>query len=735
MENLDRLYQLLPTIHRLRDAQQGEPLRQLLQVIAEQVGMVEEDIAQLYENWFIETAQAWAVPYIGDLLGYTPVHEAGEPSTASSALNKILFPRREVANTLRARRRKGTLALLEELARDVAGWPARAVEFYRYLVQSQNLAHLRPLRGRSVDLHDGDALDLLGSPFDPLAHSVDVRRINSTLAQGRYNLPSVGLFVWRLRPYPVTKAPATCIEEVGPNCFSFSVLGNDAPLFARPQAEPGPSSIAGEANLPLAIRRRALENDLRDLPKRPSQQYGEDKSFVIYKGQKKSGRIEIGNPVAARDLIAADLSGWQYQPPRGKVAVDPVLGRMVFHPRETPVAVWVSYHYGFSADIGGGEYFRLITTWPDDKTFYQPVNKWGQVSSLEQALQAWEPQRQQKPRAIIEIADSEVYSEQLSITLHPGEHLEIRAANHTRPVIYLLDRERNQPDSLTVTGEPGEDSNEPCLGRLTLDGLLITGRAVHVEGALQSVHIRHCTLVPGWGLEHDCEPKRPAEPSLEIYQTAARVRIEKSILGSIQVYQDEVSADPTPIHVSDSVLDATGPEREAVGAPNWPRAHATLHIARSTVLGQIQTHAIQLAENSILMGKVMVARRQIGCMRFCYVPEGSRTPKRYHCQPDLVEAPVRSQPGWSTFSEVKKALLLEPERLRVRPQFDSTRYGKPTYARLSLKCAPEIIRGAEDESEMGVFHDLFQPQRLINLRTRLEEYTPARSDVGVIFAD
>ena len=157
MEAKDRLYQLLPAILRLRDAGQGEPLRQLLQVIAEQVGVVEEDIAQLYENWFIETAQDWVVPYIGDLLGYTPVHEAGQPNSATPALDKILFPRREVANTLGARRRKGTLALLEELGRNVAGWPTRAVEFYRYLVQSQNLAHLRPLRGRSVDLQGGDA--------------------------------------------------------------------------------------------------------------------------------------------------------------------------------------------------------------------------------------------------------------------------------------------------------------------------------------------------------------------------------------------------------------------------------------------------------------------------------------------------------------------------------------------------------------------------------------------------
>ncbi len=59
---IDRLYQLLPTIQRMRDAEQGYPLQALLRVIAEQVNVVEDDIARLYDNWFIETAEDWAVP-------------------------------------------------------------------------------------------------------------------------------------------------------------------------------------------------------------------------------------------------------------------------------------------------------------------------------------------------------------------------------------------------------------------------------------------------------------------------------------------------------------------------------------------------------------------------------------------------------------------------------------------------------------------------------------------------
>ena len=360
--------------------------------------------------------------------------------------------------------------------------------------------------------------------------------------------------------------------------------------------------------------------------------------------------------------------------------------------------------------------------------------------------------------------------------------------------------------------------------------------------------------------------------------TRARVAIERTILGSIQVSQDEVGADPISIHFSDSILDATSPEREAVGAPAWPLAHAILTIERTTVFGEIQTHAIDLAENSIFVGKIQVARRQRGCMRFCYVTPGSRTPRRYRCQPDLAEQGARaaiptqdvgpsasaqfivgegghegpkddcaepkgaanleltlevSNPapivgdiitftltldnhgprdasgvevtivtpvnasdepeaclevetftvsqgtfdtggptslwkvgdlkagGCATLSATAKVKsVCEPPavkaeltaytlqgdgqafisdvvrrvRERVQPRFNSTRYGTPAYSQLALYCNDEITRGADDESEMGAFHDLFQPQRAANLEARLDEFVPTGMDAGIIYA-
>ncbi|MGH8551970.1 MAG: hypothetical protein ACRERS_01620, partial [Methylococcales bacterium] len=303
---IDRLYDLLPAIYKLRDAEQGEPLKALLQVISEQANLVEDDIAGLYENWFIETCDDWVVPYIGDLIGYEPVHEAGEPTPGTNPQerlrNQILFPRREVANTIRYRRRKGALALLELLANDVAGWPARAVEFYQLLAWSQHINYLHLNRGRTIDVRNGAVLDLLDSPFDKAAHTVDIRRIQSGRSRGRYNIPNVGVFVWRLKSYSVTKTPAYCLESIAPNCFTFSVLGNDSPLYIHPERESDPTSIAGELNLPVPIRRRIFDQQKDAI-------YGETKSLQIWLGESGAKSKKSAEPVAvpAQQVIAADL--------------------------------------------------------------------------------------------------------------------------------------------------------------------------------------------------------------------------------------------------------------------------------------------------------------------------------------------------------------------------------------------------------------------------------------------
>ncbi len=720
---IDRLYALLPAIHRMRDADQGYALKALLRVVAEQVNLVEDDIAQLYENWFIETAEDWAVPYIGDLVGYVPVADAGLPADSAGCENpRVLVPRREIANLIRYRRRKGTLSVLELLANDVAGWPARAVEFFKRLGWAQNLDHLHLRRHHLADLRNMDALDLLDGPFDSVTHSADIRRVESSRTRGRYNIPNVGVFIWRLNSYAMTETPAYCEEESGPQCFTFSVLGQDAPLFVNPQPQADPVDIAGEMNLPARIRRLAFEE-------RPGDYYGPGLSFTIW-AEGWAGFVS-DQPVPVSMLLPADLSDWTYVPPPKRIAVDPVLGRIAFPPNQLPKkGVRVSYRYGFPADMGGGEYARTILDPPTAYTLYR-VGEQEKFKRIADALKQW---KLDKPKnAVIEIAASDVYVEQLNIVVDDNQTLQLRAANRTRPVLRMIDWQTDQPDAMTIALGVGS--------RLTLDGLLITGRPVQVQGLRTGadlsaicpaeIVIRHCTLVPGWGVGCDCDPKRPAEPSLELSNVRARVRIEHSIVGSIQVLEEVAKLDPIPLDISDSILDATDPARQAIGAPGATWAHVVLSMRRCTVFGIVDVHSMLLGENSIFNSCVNVARRQLGCMRYCYVSTGCRTPRRHACQPDGVIAAVKA----SVNDPVKQASEIANEKLRVRPQFNAVRYGKPDYAQLAGTCAIEITRGADDESEMGVYHDLFQPQREANLKARLEEYTPAGMDVGVFFAN
>ncbi|MGW7284681.1 hypothetical protein ACWGH4_04160 [Streptomyces sp. NPDC054847] len=711
----DGLAELLPQWHRLRDAERGEPLRALLAVIAEQVDLVRDGVEQGYEDLFVETAAPWVLPYLGDLVGYAPLpgYErvptgglggAGGEEESRRRLAEALAPRRDVAATVAHRRRKGTLHLLEEMAQGIAGWPARAVEFSRLVSHHQPVrlygsgspaADSRRLeRGRLADVRQGAQLDLAGSPFTSTARSVDVRRAASERRQGGLSPAGVGLFVWRLKPYHVTRAPAYCIDRAR-SLYTFSILGNDSPLVTKPVPEPSATHIATIDNVPAYIRRRQLADRLAD-------HYGPGKSFTIW----RDGQDE---PVPMSDIVVADLSQWRYRPRRGQVAVDPELGRIAFGSRSAPrQGVWVTYHYAFGDDAGGGEYPRERDTSPAAE-FYR-VGPGQRFQKIMDAYEEWRGDRRAGrcgPEGVIEITHSGAYQEQLDFDLERGDRLELRAAEGCRPVIRLLDWYSNRPDALNIRAQddcpPGRDAP-----RIVLDGLLITGRGLNVSGPVGAVVLRHCTLVPGWSLQPECDPHSPEEPSLVLERTTACVQIERSILGTIEVIGDEVNHDPLPIHIRDSVLDATGHDREALSAPDCRLAHAVLHAHRTTVIGEVHTHTVEIGENSVFTGQMRVARRGVGCLRYSYVPPGSRTPRRHRCQPDLAGG--------------------EP----LRPLFTSERYGTPAYGRLSDACPPEIRRGADDGSEMGVFHDLYEPQREDSLRARLAEYTPAGTDAGII---
>ena len=161
-------------------------------------------------------------------------------------------------------------------------------------------------------------------------------------------------------------------------------------------------------------------------------------------------------------------------------------------------------------------------------------------------------------------------------------------------------------------------------------------------------------------------------------------------------------------------------------------AFARLTIVRSTVIGEVATHAIALAENTIFLSHIVVGRRQQGCVRFCYVMPGSRTPRRYHCQPDLVIAALRRDPAGA--DRRRQGDHANAETQRVRPRFNSRRYGIPTTASLPMTARTKS-RAAPMTNLRWAFSTTCSSRNVTaNLRTRLDEYTPAGMEAGIVFA-
>lgn len=713
----EQLYQLLPAVYRNRDAELGEPLRQLIEVLAEQAAVVEENIDQLSDDLFIETCADWVVPYIGGLIGYRPLHGV-IPSVAS--------PRREAAKTIGYRRRLGTAGVIEELAEDVTGWAARVVEYFLLVATTQHMNHIRPAHHLTPHLSNWEGLERLGSAFDPFTRTVDVRSIGRQ--QGRYNLPNVGIFLWRLQTFGRLASPAV---EVDAQRFLISPLGAPVQLVHSPQPEASVYAPATPLNVPDPLSRRVLSEAIA--------RQGESNAYYGEPGSPKSVLIALGGTaLSAGEVQVCDLSddgaGWANVPQDGggpRAVVDPVLGRIALAPGETgPVAV--SYHFAFGAPMGGGDYDRLAGM-PPTGAGSSPLRVPNDHPDIQNALDDLPVEG-----GVVEITDNGRYEQALHIEAPSGASIEVRAADGVNPLVVL-------PEPLRIAGEAGS--------RVVLDGLLIAGAPVVVPdeagNELAELELRHVTLVPGLALDGQGNPQQAGAVSLEVAATGVEVRIDRCICGPLRVRRNNdvrISGSIVDAAAADPLDSADGVAFAAPGAEPAEDFGGTLEIAGSTVFGRVATERMRLASNSILSAypaddgpwsaPVRVQRRQQGCVRFTYVPPDSVVPRRYRCQPQLAIdrqiAAAKEQAG-GPIPPAQSEVIARREARRVMPGFTSRRYGRPAYAQLRRSTASEIAAGADDESEMGAFHSLYQPQREANLRIRLDEYLRFGLEAGTFF--
>ncbi len=699
------LYDLLPTIHRLRDAENSDELQSFLSVFEEQIAVLQENIDQLYDDQFIETCAEWAVPYIGDLIGYKPLH-----NLQGSQANLRLSQRAEVANTIAYRRRKGTALVLEQLARDVTGWPARAVEFFQTLATTQYMNHVRIGNHYATDTRDWAKLQTVNTAFNRNAHAADVRHIDTD--KGRHNIRNIGIFLWRLQSYSLTKSP---LVELEPGHYYLSPLQHDIPLFNKPEVEPDITHIAEPLNVPQPINRQVMHADIGSF-------YGEGRSVLIY--DNFDSTTDQFSAVSIADIAIcclADADGnWINDPEGTTIAIDPESGRLSLGPDRIADAptLWADIHTGFSANIAGGEYERAA----EFETELTTVESIDNSQTIQSGLTAV------AGNGVVEISDSGRYSETPSISVSDNARIELRAANEHRPLLELS-------DELLISG--GENSS------VTLDGLLIAGGRIRVPASaegLEVLRLRHCTLVPGLNLDVDGQPTSAGSSSIVIESSNVKLILDRCIVGGVRA--DEGAE----VVVRNSIIDATDASLVAYSAQDDESPGAPLHIINSTVIGKLHTRIMRLASNCIFDASLSAAdswpsplqaqRKQEGCVRFCYVPLSARLPRRYRCQPEFaINQTIQREEAdtGAALSSARKAQLSTNLSRKIRPVYTSDLYDTPAYAQLALACAKEIREGADDESEMGVFHDLFQPQRHTNVVLRMKEYLRFGLEAGVFY--
>jgi hypothetical protein len=390
--------------------------------------------------------------------------------------------------------------------------------------------------------------------------------------------------------------------------------------------------------------------------------------------------------------------------------------------------VRTTFHVGFPGQIGGGEYNRAasLALAPGQTVVQFPHPD---HPTLQAAIDALPDEG-----GVIAITTGDVIVPPLAIDAGDAAEIDLRAADGVRPILRLA-------APLALSG--GTDA------RITLNGLTIEGAAVQIapnaDGvSLKEVTLRHMTLIPGLGFDATGAPRTPGATALEVSTTGLELFIDRCVTGPLRM------TDTTNAEIRDSIVDAAAAEsidsaaRLAIAGPGADDPAGGLTIIGSTVLGRIYARSFPLVSDSILFARdpgdgsapVHAMRRQVGCMRFSFVPRNSVTPRRYRCQPQLaidqaIEARQAELGG--PVPEAERALIALRIARRLVSSFTALSASHPAYAQLRRSAPEEIRHGASDEGEMGAWHQLFQPQRESNLRTRLEEYLRFGLEAGLFF--
>jgi hypothetical protein len=529
------------------------------------------------------------------------------------------------------------------------------------------------------------------------------------------------IFLWRTQPVLIPRSPLTPDPSADGRRFRFDPLGADARLFTQPRVETDITHLAEPADVPqpLSVRWAADHASAVYGPTMPRAR----RSILL---ERQSGGADPA-PIPLGTVRFADLSdvpgggGWAHEPAAADVHIDPALGRVWFGGAlGADERVLATFSIGMAVPVGAGNRRR------GDDPLPSPRRTVSGGAPLQPELDL------SQEAGTVLIVDSQRYTQNVTITSLTPDPAAVQDA-----AVCLAADDAARP-SLELTA-PLVLAMEPR-STVVLDGLLVSGAPVVLDEVdppdreRRTIVFRDTTLVPGITRTTAGEPSSPTRASLLVLDPFACVRIERSVVGPI------VAVEGATVEIVDSIVDGssrsgvaiTGRDgaspRTVASAVDWEVGDGTaaagdLDIDASTIVGGVRCIRLD-ASNSLFLATLAEAdarphpvhaeRKQQGCVRYSFLPEGSRTGRRFHCAP-RPDDPLAVQRA-------------------SRPRFGSMRYGDYDYLRLHEGTPERVRRGADDESEMGVTHRLYAPQREANLRIRLDEYVRFGLAADRIFA-
>ena len=708
----DKLWYLIPAVYRFQDTDSFDrpgPLRELVNRIGNQAAVLRRATDRLWEDQSIESCDDWVIAYIADLLDAQLVNGL---AAREQRLN--------VAKTIYYRRRKGTVALLEELAADISGWNVTVVEFFRRLARTRHnldpkvgiaagetvanqltLLQAEKLVGPLTNTVCGGYADLrnpygalkTGTSFDEYCHSADVRAgIGNT---GWHNIPRLGVFLWRLVSFSAglgfdeaSKAKAGVVPVKSDTCtgtfsyFSFDPTGRRISLFAAASRPFGDTWVSPEEwQLPTPISLGLLKHNFANL-------YATVLSVVDNTINFQSLALLDGNGNLI-DPVGIALKESEFRDPAntGKVYfIDPAQG-LLYYKGNVPNDLALVYHYGFASMLGAGEYDRTAFAASPASDPAGNVNVFGGKNALSAKLAAL------APNGALTIDDSFTYDEVSNVT--GIQNVLLRSQNKSRPLIRLPKPSAGSRFEWVLNGTGDAE--------LTLEGLFVSGGDIVLSGSFKSVTLNFCTFDPGTrnksgsGYELSVDSRELAPSCLWIDGHVQTLVVSRCVLGPVNERTNGLLDNLT---ISDSIVQAIG------SAPAFKMSLGLLQMQGCTVLGSGNVHRIH-ATDSLFDDKLTVVDDQTGCVRFSAWSTGSRLPRRYEC----VEIPQQA------------------------PVFVSRKFGDPAYAQLAEDADTMIVniggdsgtsisQGAESGSEMGAFSKEQYSIKMRALKLKYQEYMP-----------